>query len=267
MRSILSRVFTVVNLAAGLAILPVFAQPVTLNSKQLDQLVGRIALYPDPLLAQVMTASTYWGEISEAARWADEHSYLKGDALAKAIQDDHLLWDPSVLALLPFPSVLDMMARDPGWTEQLGNAVLTQHEKVMDAVQRMRKKAKDFGYLQPNSYVNVVYDGGYVQILPVAPGLIYVPEYDPIVVFGRPAVGMVIGGAIRFGPGITIGAAFAPWGWFGTSFIWPSHSILIGRELWGRTWVNRGAYVHPYEGPRIVGPRVEHHELRARLHK
>src|SRR5580658_8090426 len=70
MRSILSRVFTVVNLAAGLAILPVFAQPVTLNSKQLDQLVGRIALYPDPLLAQVMTASTYWGEIPDAARWA-----------------------------------------------------------------------------------------------------------------------------------------------------------------------------------------------------
>jgi hypothetical protein len=134
MTSILSRVFTVVNLAAGLAILPVFAQPVTLNSKQLDQLVGRIALYPDPLLAQVMTASTYWGEIPDAARWADEHSYLKGDALAKAIQDDHLLWDPSVLALLPFPSVLDMMARDPGWTEQLGNAVLTQHEQVMDAV-------------------------------------------------------------------------------------------------------------------------------------
>ena len=267
MRSILSRVFTVVNLAAGLAILPVFAQPVTLNSKQLDQLVGRIALYPDPLLAQVMTASTYWGEIPEAAPWADEHSYLKGDALAKAIQDDHLLWDPSVLALLPFPSVLDMMARDPGWTEQLGNAVLTQHEQVMDAVQRMRKKAKDFGYLQPNSYVNVVYDGGYVQILPVAPGLIYVPEYDPIVVFGRPAVGLVIGGAIRFGPGITIGAAFAPWGWFGTSFIWPSHSIIIGREPWGRTWVNRGAYVHPYGGPRIVGPRVEHHELRGRLQK
>ena len=122
------------------------AAPKILND-QLDSLVAPIALYPDPLLAQVMTASTYWSEIPDAARWADEHSYLKGDALAKAIQDDHLLWDPSVLALLPFPSVLDMLARDPGWTEQLGNAVLTQHEKVMDAVQRMRKKAMDFGYL------------------------------------------------------------------------------------------------------------------------
>jgi hypothetical protein len=267
MKPILSRVFTVVNLAVGLAALPVFAQPVPLNSKQLDQLVERIALYPDPLLAQVLTASTYWNQIPEAAKWSDEHSYLKGDVLAQAIQADHLLWDPSVLALLPFHNVLDMMARDPGWTEQLGNAVLTQREKVMDAVQRMRKKAKDYGYLQPNQYVNVVSDGGCIEILPVEPGLIYVPEYDPILVFGRPARGLVIGGAIRFGPGITIGAAFAPWGWAGPAFIWPSHTIIVDRAPWVRTWANREAYVHPYVGPRIIGPRVEGHELRPRVHR
>ena len=87
--------------------------PAALGPSQLDQLVARIALYPDPLLAQVLTASTYWSEIPDAARWADEHSYLKGDALAQAIQADHLQWDPSILGLLAFPSVLDMMASDP----------------------------------------------------------------------------------------------------------------------------------------------------------
>src|SRR6202035_5176051 len=99
---------------------------VALTPPQLDQLVSRIALYSDPLLAQVLTASTYWSEIPEAAAWADDHSYLTGDALARAIQEDNLPWDPSVLALLPFPSVLNMMARDMGWTQALGNAVLAQ---------------------------------------------------------------------------------------------------------------------------------------------
>lgn len=134
--------------------------PAALSSSQLDQLVARIALYPDPLLAQVLTASTYWSEIPDAARWADEHSYLKGDALAQAIQADHLQWDPSILGLLAFPSVLDMMASDPTWTQQLGDAVLTQRADVMDAAQRMRRKARNYGYLIPNSYCNVVDEGG-----------------------------------------------------------------------------------------------------------
>jgi hypothetical protein len=131
-----------------LACLPITssAQPVALTPPQLDQLVARIALYPDPVLAQTLTASTYWSVIPEAAAWADQHSYLKGDALAQAMQADHLQWDPSILALLPFPSVLDMMARDLAWTQQLGNAVLTQNSDVMDAVQRMRQRAHSYGY-------------------------------------------------------------------------------------------------------------------------
>src|ERR1700732_3141180 len=88
-------------LAAGLASDKATAQPVRLTPDQLDQLVARIALYPDPLLAQILTASTYWYEIPEAAAWVDQHSYLKGDALAAAIQEDNLPWDPSILALLP----------------------------------------------------------------------------------------------------------------------------------------------------------------------
>jgi hypothetical protein len=251
---------------ANLISIPTFAQQGPLSPPRLDKLVSRIALYPDPLLAQVLTASTYWTEIPEAAAWADQHSYITGDSLARAIQEDNLQWDPSVLALLPFPSVLDMMAKDMAWTESLGNAALTQRADVMDAVQRMRRKAMDFGYLQSNGYYSVVSDGGYIQILPIDPGLIYVPYYDPLVVFARPARGLVIGGAIRFGPGITIGGAFAPWGWGGASFLWPSHEVIFDRVPWGRGWENRAVYVHPYasrwaHGP---GPRIERHELRAR---
>ena len=251
---------------SNLTMFQAFAQQAPLGPHQLDQLVSRIALYSDPLLAQVLTASTYWSEIPEAAAWADDHSYLTGDALAGAIQEDNLPWDPSVLALLPFPSVLDMMAKDYAWTEQLGNAVLTQRPEVMEAVQRMRRKAMDYGYLQNNSYMRVVSDGGYIEILPVEPGLFYVPYYDPLVVFGRPARGLVIGGAIRFGPGITIGASFAPWGWVEPGFLWPRHALIIDRVPWGRGWENRAVYVHPYARPwvRGPGPRVERHELRPR---
>ena len=242
------------------------AQPVPLTPPQLDQLVTRIALYPDPLLAQVLTASTYSNQIAEAATWADQHSYLKGDALAQAIQDDHLPWDASVLALLPFPSVLDMMARDPAWTDQLGNAVLTQHPEVMDAVQRLRRKARDYGYLASNGYVNVLTDGGYIQILPINAGVIYVPYYDPYIVFAPPRPRFVVATAIHFGPAVTIGATFGTWGWwFGSGFLWPSHAILIDHRPWERVWVGRDVYVHPYAHPWVhpVGPRVEvHHPKR-----
>ena len=242
-----------------------FAQPAALSPPQLDQLVARIALYPDPLLANILTASTYWTEIPEAAAWADQHSYLKGDALAQAMQADHLQWDPNIMALLPFPSVLDMMARDPAWTQQLGNAVLTQDSDVMDAVQRMRQRAMGYGYLTPNDCMNVTSSGGYIQILPVDPNVVYVPYYDPVVVFAPPRPGFAIGGAIHFGPGITIGAAFGGWGWWlGSGFAWPSHTILIDRRPWGRVWVNRSAYIHPYVHPwvRPVGPRVEVHRFK-----
>jgi hypothetical protein len=238
------------------------AQAVPLSPPQLDQVVSRIALYPDPLLAQTLTASSFWGEIPEAATWADQHTYLTGDALARAIQDDHLQWDPSVLGLLPFPSVLDMMARDPAWTQQLGNAVLTQRPDVMDAVQRMRRQARNYGYLVPNGCVNVVETSGYIEILPLNPGVFYVPFYDPVVVFAHPRPGFVVGTAVRFGPAVTISATFGTWGWWtGPAFFWPAHTIVIGGHPWERGWVNRGIYVHPYAHPWIhpVGPRVEIH--------
>jgi Protein of unknown function (DUF3300) len=264
--SVFSLRHVVVLLATGVGLIQASTPPLPLSPPQLDQLVARIALYPDPLLAQVLTASTYWDQIPAAAAWANQHSYLTGDALANAIQMDALPWDPSVLALLPFPSVLDMMARDPLWLEQLGNAVLTQQPAVMDAVQRMRRKALEFGYLQPNSYMNVVQNGGYVEILPASPGVVYVPAYDPRVVFVGPPRGLAIGGAIRFGRGITIGAAFSPWGWANPAFVWPSRTIIIDRRPWERRWNNRALYVHPYARAwvRPVGPRVEHHDIKKR---
>ncbi|MCU1334875.1 MAG: hypothetical protein JWO19_456 [Bryobacterales bacterium] len=244
----------------------IVAQPARLSPPQLDQLIARIALYPDPLLAQVLVASTHWDQIPEAAAWANQHSYLMGDALARAIQEDNLPWDPSVIALLPFPSVLDMMAKDPVWTQQLGSAVLTQRADVMDAVQRLRKKAKDYGYLRSNSYINVVASGPFIQILPPQPGFIYLPMYEPRLVFAPAAPGIIATAALQFGPRVTIGEAFEPWGWASPGFLWPAHTIVIDRVPWDRRWENREVYKHRYAHPwvRPVGPRVERHELHKR---
>ncbi len=236
---------------------------------QLDQLVARVALYPDPLLAQVLAAATYPNDIPAAAQWADQHHYLTGQDLANAIATDQLPWDPSVQALLPFPSVLDMMNSDMRWTTQLGQAFLAQQQNVMDAVQRQRALAQRYGYLRSNGQI---VEGGrpYITIMPVDPGFIVVPYYNPATAFYAPAPGVVVGGAIRFGFGVPIGGFFAPWGWVtgGIRFDWGAHAVFLNNARWGRTWVNRGAYVHPYPGirrPGRGGVRVpETHELHPR---
>ena len=257
-------------MVVALLAVPVFAQaPATLPPNQLDQLVARIALYPDPLLAQILAAATFPGQIPDAARWADQHHYLTGQALADAIQADQLPWDPSVQALLPFPSVLDMMASDINWTTDLGNAFLVQQQDVMDAVQRERRKARDFGYLRSNGQI-IVGAGPYITIMPVNPAFIVVPYYDPRIVFFAPRPGFVIGGAIRFGFGATIGGFFRPWGWGFGRFDWGAHRVIINNEPWRRTWVNRGEYAHPYPGVRRFAPAErapERHELHGRTER
>lgn len=243
------------------------APPPLIPPGQLDPLVARIALYPDPLLAQVLAAATYPAEIPDAARWADQHHYLTGQALASAIQADQLPWDPSVQALLPFPSVLDMMASDMNWTNQIGNAFLAQQQDVMDAVQRQRQAAQRYGYLRTNGQI-VVGGGPYITIVPVNPAFIPVPYYDPGVVFYAPRPGFVVGGGIRFGFGVTIGAFFRPWGWGAGRFDWGAHRVFINNAPWGRTWVNRPTYVHPYEGIHRYAPAdrrpAEQHALHER---
>ena len=249
---------------------PMFAQdqapPPSFAPDQLDQLVSRIALYPDPLLAQILAAATFPDQIPDAARWADQHHYLTGQALADAIQADQLPWDPSVQALLPFPSVLDMMASDMNWTTDLGNAFLAQQQDVMDAVQRERQKARDFGYLRSNGQI-IVGGGPYITITPVNPGFVVVPYYDPRIVFFAPRPGFVVGGAIRFGFGVTIGGFFRPWGWGYDRFDWDRHGVIINNEPWRRSWGNRREYEHPYPGVRRYAPAErapERHDLHER---
>ena len=243
---------------------PMYPPPPAYPPGQLEQLVSRIALYPDPLLAQVLAAATFPDQIPDAARWADQHHYLTGDALAGAISGDRLPWDPSVQALLPFPSVLDMMASDMNWTQQIGNAFLAQQADVMDAVQRERQKARNFGYLRSSAQITVS-SGPYIEILPVNPAFIIVPAYDPLVVFAAPRPGFFVGGAINFGFGITIGAAFRPWGWGLNRVVWNTRTVIVNDAPWRRTWVNRPTYVHPYTVPRYQAPqRVEPHELHER---
>ena len=264
------RIMKLVLMMAVFAVVPAFAQapPPSFTPPQLDQLVARIALYPDPLVAQILAGATYPDQIPDAAKWADQHHYFTGQALADAIQGDQLPWDPSVQALLPFPSVLEMMASDMNWTTDLGNAFLAQQNDVMDAVQRERRKARDYGYLRTNAQV-VVGVGPYITIMPVNPGFVVVPYYDPRVVFFAPRPGFVVGGAIRFGFGVSVGLFFRPWGWgpgFGR-FDWGGHAVFLNNARWGRTWVNRGGYVHPYEGVHRFAPAErapERHELHER---
>jgi hypothetical protein len=259
--SIAALSIAVLTIVSGVALAQ---QPPSYPPPELERLVSRIALYPDPLLAQVLAAATFPDQIQDAARWADEHHYLTGDALANAIAGDRLPWDPSVQALLPFPGTLAMMARDMNWTSELGNAFLAQQQDVMDAVQQMRQRASDYGYLRSNGQV-VVNRGPYIEILPADPAYLAVPYYDPVVVFAPPRPGYFVGSAISFGFGVPLGGAFRPWGWGYNRFGWNTHSVIINNNNWGRTWVNRGAYAHPYQVQRYDAPRrMEQHELHER---
>ena len=240
--------------------------PMSYKPAELDKLVSRIALYPDPLVAQILAGATYPDQIPDAARWADQHHYLTGQALADAIQGDDLPWDPSVQALLPFPCVLEMMASDMNWTTDLGNAFLAQQQDVMDAVQRERKRLSDYGYLRSNGQI-IVGAGPYITIVPVNPGFIVVPYYDPGIVFLRAAARFLGWRRDPFGYGVTIGfvsghgagASTASTG-VGTAC---SSTTPVGADVG-----NRAAYVHhfapayhPWTGVR----GVERHELIPRV--
>jgi hypothetical protein len=241
-----------------------FAQgPPSFSPRDLDGMVSRIALYPDPLLAQVLAGATYSDQIPDAARWADQHHYLAGPALADAMANDQLPWDPSIQALLPFPSVLGMMASDLNWTRDLGDAFMGQPQDVMDAVQRMRQEASNYGYLRSNGQVMVT-GGPYISILPARPDYIVVPYYDPAIVFARPRPGFAVGGAIRFGFGVSIGVAFRPWGWGYNRFDWGSRVVVINNAPWRGNWGSRRTYVHPYTLRRYDPPRriEDRHPLR-----
>jgi Protein of unknown function (DUF3300) len=194
---------------------------------QLDSLVAPIALYPDSLLAQTLAASTYPLEIIQLQQWLSKNSGLKDKALADAVAKQP--WDPSVQAMAALPDVVKRLADDIQWTTDLGNAFLAQQADVMDAVQRMRKKAQDKGTLksteQQKVETQVVESRSVIVIEQSNPNVVYVPSYDPVVVWGAPvypyppiyyppAGYYAAGMAISFGVGVMMGAFWGGgWGW------------------------------------------------------
>jgi hypothetical protein len=192
-----------------------------LSQAQLAALVAPIALYPDSLVAQVLMASTYPLEVAEASNWQKANSQLKGNALNQALQQQN--WDASVKSLVSFPPVLNMMGSELSWTQNLGNAVLAQQSDVMNAIQELRAKAQQSGALKSNSQQTVSGGGSApIVIQPANPQVVYVPTYNPAVVYGGwpyPAYppyayyppGYVAGTALlSFGVGMAVGAAL--WG-------------------------------------------------------
>jgi len=194
---------------------------------QLDSLVAPIALYPDPLLSQVLVASTYPLEIIQLQQWLQKNGALTGDALTQAVQKQD--WDPSIQAMAPLPDVVKRLADDIKWTTDLGNAFLAQQSDVMDAVQRMRMKAKDTGNLKSNEQqkveVKTVETKTVIVIQQANPQVVYVPMYSPVVVYGPPIYPYppiyypppsyyAAGVAIAFGVGIAVGAYYhGGWGY------------------------------------------------------
>ncbi|MHC1726975.1 MAG: DUF3300 domain-containing protein [Syntrophobacteraceae bacterium] len=152
------------------------------TQEELDQMLAPIALYPDSLLAQVLVAATYPEQVSEADRWVKENASLQGERLNDAV--DNKNWDLSVKALVPFPKVLDMMSAKQEWTQRLGEAFLAQEADVMDSVQHLRSKAHAQGNLKTTREQRVVVKGESFEIEPVNPEIVYVPAYNPAVVYG-----------------------------------------------------------------------------------
>jgi hypothetical protein len=216
---------------------------------QLDQMIAPIALYPDQLVGQILMASTYPLEVVEAERWLQDtqNASLKGDQLSAALQQQP--WDPSVKSLVPFPQVLQTMDKNLQWTEQLGDAFLAQQPAVMDSVQRLRAQAQAAGTLKSTQQQAVSTEGQAIQIQPANPQVVYVPYYNPTVVYGAwpypayppfyfpPPYGYAYDGAfIGFGIGLAIIEPF--WGW--DRWDWGHHRIDIDNDRFSHINHGRG---------------------------
>jgi hypothetical protein len=221
---------------------PAQAQGQTFAPQQLDNLVAPIALYPDPLLGQVLAASTYPVELVEAQQWLQANSNLHGQDLVDAAKQQN--WDASVQALVAMPDVLAKLNQDIHWTTDLGNAFLAQPSDVMASVQRMRARAESNGKLQSNQQETVTtqtQNGQQaIEIQPADPQVIYVPTYDPAYVWGPPVWGYyppLIYPAYGWGwyPGIRIGLFFGGWGgWGWGGWGWG----------WGPNWFGGGLFIN-----------------------
>ena len=152
------------------------------KQEELDQMLAPVALYPDALLAQMLMASTYPLEVVEAGRWVNQHKGLSGAALQGALAGQP--WDASVKSLCAFPQILNRMSRDLSWTQKLGDAFIDQQQQVMDTVQNLRRKAQAAGTLRSNAQQQVGTADDDITIEPANPQVVYVPTYDPTLVYG-----------------------------------------------------------------------------------
>ncbi len=243
-----------------------------LPPQQLDNLVAPIALYPDALLSQVLVASTYPLEIAEAAQWLDQNRNLQGRDLVDAARQQN--WDASIQALVAFPDVLRRLNSDIRWTTDLGNAFLAQQPDVMNAVQRMRARARDAGRLNssPQQAVTTQTQGdqSVIEIQPTNPEVVYVPVYNPAYVWGPPVYGYYpplfypsigFGFGFGFGPGIYIGGFWGGLGWGGWGW-WPN---WFGCSVFERPFFFSHYGYHGFVGGRFGGYGVWAHDPGHRL--
>jgi uncharacterized membrane protein YgcG len=252
---------------------PAYAQQ---SPEQLQQLVAPIALYPDSLVAQILAAATFPEQVVEADRWVQANPSLKGSALGQAV--DQQPWDPSVKALTAFPSVLGNMDKNLSWTSSLGDAYYNQQQDVMNAVQVMRQRAQQAGNLKTTPQETVTDQDSTISIEPVTPDVVYVPAYDPWLIYGAPIVawpgwypypGLWFGGPyLSFGVGFGIGwLGGYGWGWHNWGFDWRNHAVLYNRGRYfsrSTTFYNRnnfyrangargGVFNHPDAAARPFG--------------
>lgn len=226
--------------------------PSHLTPQQLQDLVAPIALYPDALVAQILAASAYPTQIVEAERFLQQSPDLKGKDLGNAV--DQQDWDPSVKALCQFPTVLANMDKDLTWTSELGDANVNQQADVMNAIQYMRHQAQQAGNLKSTPQQTVNNQGDDIDIAPAEPDVVYVPEYDPELVYGYPVPlwpGFYpwwgVGGPyISFGIGFGIGPFFGfGWGWGHWGFDWYNHGLIWGGHPYffhSHAFYDRNAY-------------------------
>jgi hypothetical protein len=225
------------------------------SSEQLQQLVAPIALYPDALIAQILPAATYPDQVVDAEKWMAQHKDLTGDNLAKEV--DKQSWDASVKALVQFPAVLANMNQNLAWTSELGDAYANQQQELTQAIQTMRERAKQAGNLQTTPQEKVSSKGQTIVIQPAETNVVYVPQYDPWLVYGAP-LAVFPGwypypGLFLAGPGIGFGLGFGVglfggfgWGWHNWGYDWHrggrvvyNHNTYISHS---RTIVNRNSF-------------------------
>jgi len=231
------------------------------SAKQLQALVAPIALYPDSLVAQILSASTFPDQVAIASYWLEENKDLTGSALMQAV--DKQSWDPSVKALTQFPSVLDNLAKNLAWTSSLGEAYHNQQSEVMTAIQTLRADAKAKGTLKSSSQITVVQQSPQTIIIqPTNPQIVYVPQYNPTIVYGTPYIvpgyvapaytagDVAAAGIIGFGAGIAVGAmmsggccswGYSSWncGWHGTAVVYHG-GAYYGNPAWHGGYYNGG---------------------------